>query len=220
MEWRALVFFCFFSSKHTLIFITERKKKKKPQVIKGGHGKGRLQTISKGRVDSRPTLQTAADAEVENQAKLLLCMSLDCGLEYLERNHSNTGRTCKVHKKAQDLEIESPWPSCREATLPTTAPPWNQHDYRVWIEPHSCYAEDAASTVSEPVYNIDWVQHRHAAVNIESLIVQKNINPIQNSNICEQFTKMVAASPVLPLDTSKHFQIHHQTQPPSLAAAN
>lgn len=77
-------------------------------MIKGGRGKGQLQTISKGRVDSRPTLQTAADAEVENQAKLLLCMSLDCGFEYLERNHSNTGRTCKVHKKAQDLEIESP----------------------------------------------------------------------------------------------------------------
>lgn len=83
---------------------------------------------------------------------------------------------------------------------------------------------------SEQVYNIDWVWYPHAAVNIESVIVQKNMNVIHNSSVCKQAhfatndfsisTQIIAALPVLPLATRKRLQLHNATQTLSLPAAN
>lgn len=143
MEWRALVFFSFsFFSKRTLVFITKRKKTQL-QVIKRCHGKAA--NYFKG-----TSWQSAHIANCCRCWRRKIRRNSYCACDWMVvwgtwRETAHWGNM-QSSQKGPGLTNWIPWPCCREATVVTTAPPLNQRFNWVWIEPDSCYAENATFT--------------------------------------------------------------------------
>ncbi|MEQ2159747.1 hypothetical protein GOODEAATRI_026379 [Goodea atripinnis] len=92
------------------------------QQSTGGVHPGQVPNTSQGNTDTQPCTHTfILNGNQERQIDQTVTFS-DCGrkLEYLERTHACTGRTCKPCRKTPGQELNPGCFCCKAAVLPTT----------------------------------------------------------------------------------------------------